>query len=406
MLSTAQLKECGYATEEDAKPGALARRLEQRKTQAWDDEEEEEFGVQFENGVKFWVIDVDKLPDEQGTDMLKGEKGNDLRQLKEDDEDMDWPVLRDLLRRGAGSRLLDDGKKPTIAPRIYGTSLGSNVVFGVANATPDPAFRPVALQAAERMLSEAVETPNGTNGTVVESSADEIVCAPDVRYNPPMPYESDQACFTSVDQWDGDLTCPRGTLSAIGARMPDDCIQQGDLIAVVNIFKCYPPRPCAEGKFPAGWNPYEDCPPENALCQGMFLDGEPIETFKADRTWKNSYIWGDDLEGTDAKVEFLGLDPRFDREKNYKRPFNNISMKAMDIAVLYFDFRQVNSFTRLNAGGQGHFDIHIHTSETPEQVGVWPPASNVLPAIRKLEIACTVRDKGASNGRFELECPD
>eukprot|EP00929_Paragymnodinium_shiwhaense_P093182 TRINITY_DN5330_c0_g2_i1.p1 TRINITY_DN5330_c0_g2~~TRINITY_DN5330_c0_g2_i1.p1 ORF type:complete len:6836 (+),score=1501.21 TRINITY_DN5330_c0_g2_i1:1561-20508(+) len=323
-------------------------------------------------GIKLWIIPVE----EEGRGYnLPGIYNQDGRNA-DLDEEAGWDLMQEWLRRAAGAwRQSFHSHSAGEDETEIRLAAQRPVVHGDEDPEEEDEDDEVLTDfgfKVERSLQVATTTAapgdeEDSNETSNDTYEEIIQCAPDVRYNIPLPYTPDMPCFTAVDQWAGNLRCPRGTLSALGARMPDDCLQQGDLIAVVNIYKCYPPRPCAEGKFPADYDPLTDCPPDHALCRGMFLQGEPIEKYKADRSWKNTYIWGDILADTGVPVQFLGLDPRYDRERNSQRPFNNITMQPMDIAILYFDFTKLNSFTRLNAGGQGHFDIHIHTSELPEE---------------------------------------
>jgi len=194
---------------------------------------------------------------------------------------------------------------------------------------------------------------------------DKIICAPDISVDPPIPWVPHRSgeCYSSVRLWDVvGLKCPRGTMYPLGAKDPDDCTQIGELVAVVNIYKCYPPRPCAM-KLDGAWRsefqpaPYK-CKIEEALC-GI---EEIAEKYKDDANWKKAYLWGKELMDNGKYVRFLGIDPMIDIERYFSRPFTNISMKAVQIAYLEFDFRFLNSFTRLNAGGAGHFAIHIHSN--------------------------------------------
>lgn len=187
-------------------------------------------------------------------------------------------------------------------------------------------------------------------------------CAPDVTSDPPVPWAVGDACYKAVDLWKGDLICPRGTQSPLGATKPDDCKQLGLLVAVVDIFKCFPPRTwCMQLDVPQDYQ----CKEEDALCDnnGDLTELFPLDRYRSDPTWKSqqSYLYGQPMESGQI-VEFLGIDPLWDYERYMQKPFFNITVKPMQACYLMFDFSHLNEFTRLNSGNQGHFNIHIHSN--------------------------------------------
>eukprot|EP00439_Symbiodinium_sp_Y106_P044249 s435_g5.t1 len=220
-----------------------------------------------------------------------------------------------------------------------------------------------------QLQDQTAAVQNDTN-----SSNDTLVikyqCAPDITVADTIPWElgSERQCYTAVEAWKGNLKCPRGTFSTIGSISPEDCIQQGRRIAVTNINKCYPPRPCS------GYDPTVDtgysCAPEEILC-GITED---LEIYAADETGllKKSFIFGQPVEDfPDSKlVNFFGYDPDVDGDLDLKpwveRPFTSFNMKPLDIVILDFAFDKISPTTLVNAGGAGHFNISIHTNLLPD----------------------------------------
>eukprot|EP00931_Biecheleriopsis_adriatica_P048568 TRINITY_DN28075_c0_g1_i1.p1 TRINITY_DN28075_c0_g1~~TRINITY_DN28075_c0_g1_i1.p1 ORF type:complete len:4655 (+),score=704.17 TRINITY_DN28075_c0_g1_i1:659-13966(+) len=253
---------------------------------------------------------------------------------------------------------------------------------------PDPVvgtFAPSRFLQDEGDSTQAdLNMSNSSNGSNV---TEEVIyhCAPDVQTEELVPWtkESGKPCYYLVKAWKGALKCPRGTISTIGSDAPEDCIQQGQLIAIQNIYKCYPPRPCAEGNFPADYQ----CKPEEVLC-GI---SEPLETLKSDKTFKKSYLWGDLIDLNDpgrGRVRFFGFDPEFDEDLIVKRPFYNFSLEPLDVALLDFDFSLVDPSTLVNAGQAGHFNIHIHSDTLPanDLIGHTLPPFFWLPANTDLHV--------------------
>ncbi|CAE8600143.1 unnamed protein product, partial [Polarella glacialis] len=115
---------------------------------------------------------------------------------------------------------------------------------------------PINLDGARVLQEIATNSSNSSNGT--NSSGPILQCAPDVTTSALTPWSAGLPCYTAVDDWKGNLKCPRGTISTIGSKGPQDCIQQGELIAMQNVYRCFPPRPCAEGLF----EPDFKCSPE------------------------------------------------------------------------------------------------------------------------------------------------
>ncbi|CAK0820555.1 unnamed protein product [Prorocentrum cordatum] len=180
---------------------------------------------------------------------------------------------------------------------------------------------------------------------------DPSVCAPDITTDPPTPWEVGRPCYTAVEDWEGTLTCPRGTNSNIGSSDPTMCIQTGILIAVQNIYKCYPPRECS-----VGFEPNYVCKDYEVLC-ALAADGEDIERYKNDNTYKKSFMWGRLWDG--VTVDFFAYDPVEDSGLHVWDTFASIKVEPMSIVILYLDFSNVPEGTLLNADGAGHYDIHI-----------------------------------------------
>eukprot|EP00928_Gymnodinium_smaydae_P052443 TRINITY_DN3633_c0_g1_i1.p1 TRINITY_DN3633_c0_g1~~TRINITY_DN3633_c0_g1_i1.p1 ORF type:complete len:5302 (-),score=561.54 TRINITY_DN3633_c0_g1_i1:86-14599(-) len=302
-------------------------------------------------GFKVWVFDADEedvdnvgfgLPgDYWGPDRKEEAEGNfDIDSVDEEE----WSAVIEHLSNAAGSV---SSRHPAEMESVM--NLETNVLA------------PIVVSGARRLNEQSNAQAENVTAIMSESIAEESSekCAPDIRFPVPKPWQPGQPCYTAVEQWDvPGLRCPRGTESPLGAQEPDHCIQQGLLIAVMDVYKCYPPRPCARG-FPPGYV----CKPEEVLC-GLDADKYLMDVHKADTTWKNpgGYIYGKPSpSGSGQIVNFLALDPVLDLDRYMSKPFYNISMQPMDIAVLYFDFTNLNSYTRLNAGDKGHFDIHIHT---------------------------------------------
>eukprot|EP00435_Cladocopium_sp_Y103_P014104 s1122_g3.t1 len=185
-------------------------------------------------------------------------------------------------------------------------------------------------------------------------------------------------CYSAVEDWKGTLQCPRGTISTIGSQSPEDCIQQGELIAVTNIYRCYPPvemRPCSEGKWPAD---YVCDMAVEVLCNIT----EPLEFEKYDTDYKKSFVWGSKIDPTDPEsktVAFYGFDPFEDEDLVNKRPFHSFELQPMDIAVLDFSFDRISKTTLVNAGEAGHFNIHIHSTLLDPNDPVQQARGHLLP---------------------------
>ncbi|CAJ1373238.1 unnamed protein product [Effrenium voratum] len=217
---------------------------------------------------------------------------------------------------------------------------------GTTNHTPsDP-----------RQLQAAATVTNSSNSSNVTR---EVVyhCAPDIHTEDLTPWmkSSGLPCYSAVEDWKGNLKCPRGTISTIGSESPEDCIQQGLLIAVTNIYKCYPPRPC-NTEFPEDYV----CQESEVLC-GI---SEPLELYASDKTYKKSFVWGEPIDPTDPDsktVQFFGFDPFVDEDLT-RKPFHNFELQPMDLAVLDLAFDQISPTTLVNAGEAGHFNIHIHST--------------------------------------------
>lgn len=215
-------------------------------------------------------------------------------------------------------------------------------------------------------IDEDEEVFAGSGGRRLAES-DWFICAPDITVDPPTPYREGMPCFAARRAWQGDLQCPVGTSSTIGAREPDDCKQIGNVIVQQNIYKCYPAEPVDRWCFHrrrAERIPsftVADCTPEMVLCNIT----EPLEEFRQDTQWKKTYYWGDPIANSiyNRNVSFFGFDPTEDFQIDAQRPFHKIHMEPMDIAILYFDFSKMNPGTRLNTvdRNEGHIDIHIHS---------------------------------------------
>jgi len=152
-------------------------------------------------------------------------------------------------------------------------------------------------------------------------------------------------------------------------------LQKGEVIAVQNVYKCYPDRPCAHRRR-SGTTAQADAAdfgeggcqahPERVLCN----ISEDLENLKEDKTYKKSYIWNEPIVPSiyNRKVVFFGYDPEIDVEIAKARPFAKVKMQPLDIAILYFNLSGMVRGTRLNAGGEGHIDIHIHSNLLPKQL--------------------------------------
>jgi len=193
-----------------------------------------------------------------------------------------------------------------------------------------------------------------------DAPASVTVCAPEVE-NESLPlWQPGLPCYREVEQWDV-LECPVGTASQLQSEDPEDCMQVGMRIAVIDIYKCYPTRTRCRGaaSFPSDFN----CGayPWLMLCNAT----SHLEDMRDDDTQKNSFLWMTPLsDHPDTLVYFLGYDPDLDVELDLdrKRTFYNITLRTMEMAILIFDFSNMNPTTRLNSGGEGHLDIHIHSS--------------------------------------------
>jgi len=194
-------------------------------------------------------------------------------------------------------------------------------------------------------------------------------CAPDITHDPPVPWQPGMRCFVAMREWQGNLQCPRGTSSNIKSSDPDDCKQIGTVIAVQNIYKCYPNRPCAHRRrrdMSVAFT-VNDCNPTLPLCNIT----EEIEIYKSDPTFKKSYLYGDPISNSmwNRNVTFLGYDTDLDLELYGDRTlFHQITLEAMDEVVLYFDFSNMNPTTRLYSrmNGDGHVDINIYSNQLPQ----------------------------------------
>ena len=214
----------------------------------------------------------------------------------------------------------------------------------------------------ESAWARNLQTVQAVDNMTNSSNETEIVyqCAPDITTLELTPWtkSSGKPCYTAVEEWKGNLKCPRGTISTAGSESPEDCIQQGELIAVTNIYKCYPPRPCTTD-FP----PDYVCEESEVLCN--ISGGEPLELYAADKTYKKSFVWGEKIDPSDPEsktVQFYGYDPFVDEDLINKRPFHNFQLQPMDIAVLDLAFDKISPTTLINAGESGHFNIHIHST--------------------------------------------
>lgn len=244
-------------------------------------------------------------------------------------------------------------------------------------------FAPSPGRAGSSAVARELQTVEDSVDNMTNSSNEtEVVyqCAPDITTVELTPWtkSSGLPCYSAVEDWKGTLQCPRGTISTIGSQSPEDCIQQGELIAVTNIYRCYPPvemRPCSEGKWPAD---YVCDMAVEVLCNIT----EPLEFEKYDTDYKKSFVWGSKIDPTDPEsktVAFYGFDPFEDEDLVNKRPFHSFELQPMDIAVLDFSFDRISKTTLVNAGEAGHFNIHIHSTLLDPNDPVQQARGHLLP---------------------------
>jgi len=252
-------------------------------------------------------------------------------------------------------------------PRLWDWDIDSG---GERLDSPSDAWE--ELDPRELSEEEATDIHEGARGRRL---AEWDECAPDVTQQVPREYpwkfSEGLPCYAPVREYQGRLQCPRGTQSNLGSKFPDHCLQKGEVIAIQNVYKCYPPRPCAHRRRyglvnDAGDQIEPDCSQKELVLCNI---SEQLEEFKSDNTYKKSYIWNEKITPGiyNRVVTFFGFDPDIDLEIAKARPFHKIKMQALDIAILYFNFTGMVRGTRLNAGGEGHVDIHIHSSIVPQR---------------------------------------
>jgi hypothetical protein len=172
------------------------------------------------------------------------------------------------------------------------------------------------------------------------------------------------------------LQCPEGTISLYGSSLPEDCTQQGQVIAVVNIYKCYPPRPCwlanwekemeevpllEDQEFhiaPSADDFCADLLPTHPLCGQQF----EMELYIQDPKRKKSYLWAEPIPNSEKVVEFLAYKPLTECTSfpdDCTWAFQNVTLQPMDISVMTFNFTKLHPELRLNTIGDGHYNIYI-----------------------------------------------
>ena len=227
------------------------------------------------------------------------------------------------------------------------------------------------------------------------------------------------------------LTCPKGTQSLYQSSRPDDCRQTGTVIAVSNVYRCYPPRQCWEEDFvlrnkdkplPKGetklriptiedWcatfilrcdlselrggadaDAFDNLalpktPPkggyritdrcllkeaEAPLCGKQFPEtGQALEPNKENPAVKKSFVWGEKIENSRNIVNFLGYDPAVECMNfpyDCRWTVQKWNMKAMDQAVISFDFRGVKDGMRYNAQDRGHYQVYLMSNVYEEKL--------------------------------------
>ena len=156
---------------------------------------------------------------------------------------------------------------------------------------------------------------------------------------------SDGSIYVPVTAWTS-LHCPEGTASATKSSIPDDCKQQGIVIAIVNIYNRSETLVLRDGTQYRLWGDQE----LQWLTPGS-----------AGYVAKKSYPYGQPLStGSDQLVDFLGFDPRKDRDTSIFH-YRSVSLQALDILIVRLGFSTVLSLTRMITSGNpsGHYRLVI-----------------------------------------------
>jgi hypothetical protein len=180
-----------------------------------------------------------------------------------------------------------------------------------------------------------------------------------------------------VEIW-SNLQCPTGTASIWKSTKPDDCVQQNQVIAIVNVYKNKPAMtgfldPATGEHTPIKWSEYDQL--RNKRPEPGQPDYRSDPPYKFDMPLQMT-DFASDGAGTrgvptpaptpdpsdppPALVDFLAYKPGVESRPIPYTTDPPLAMWSMDIARLRFKFSSVNRLTKLNTkGGTGHYDLCI-----------------------------------------------
>ena len=154
--------------------------------------------------------------------------------------------------------------------------------------------------------------------------------------------------YVPITLW-ASLVCPDGTTSVLGSGLPGDCVQEGFVLAVVNIYDRNAVVVNSRTlEVTAMWDPerevqWVDVTSAAYAAKTTLMFGKPVSS-------TNSYI-----------VDFLGYDPRDGPSIPSDFHFVSLQMDALDILTLRLDFSQVPAGMLMATEGNpgGHYKLTL-----------------------------------------------